>query len=327
MKKNKTNSRRRSKFQNKSFNNLNLAAIALLALSLMFTAACGNDSADRAERVGGVTARQIIENPSAYVGKVVTVSGDVEEIFGPRAFEMDSGLSVGELLVIGREPYPAIPEAGNRAYVVGDVATVTGLVTMLVTAEVEREVGWDLTPEIEAEYSNKPVLIAQNVLFKPGARSANAAIPPTDATDTNTNSNTMNTAANNAGATNGGDITDVAVIINAPDREKLVGKRVNIQGVQVQSVVGDRMFYVGPGNDKGLLVALVEEKTPNTQMEGKVDVNKGQTIALSGTIHRVPNMEEARKQFDGLLSDKELQTITDQKVYLRTNKVNISQRP
>ena len=146
-----------------------LAALALAFACFLFLTACGQSASERADETGGVTARQIIENPSAYVGKTVTVSGNVEEIYGPRAFEMDSGVSIGELLVVGREPFPQIPEAGNRAYVINDVATVTGVVRMFVTADVEREIGWDLTPQIEAEFNAKPVLIVQKAQFRAGA--------------------------------------------------------------------------------------------------------------------------------------------------------------
>ena len=155
-------------FRQSSFNTI-LLALALL-LPIVLAASCAESSSEKAARVGGVTAQQIIENPNAYVGKTVTVSGDVEEIWGPRAFNMDSGASVGELLVVGREPFPQVTNNGSdTAVLFNDVATVTGVVRMFVTADVEREIGWDLDPRIEADFNAKPVLIAQSVSFKAGA--------------------------------------------------------------------------------------------------------------------------------------------------------------
>jgi hypothetical protein len=58
-----------------------LTALALLLPTLLLVASCGDRASERVEKVGGVTARQIIENPGAYVGKTVTVSGDGEEIW------------------------------------------------------------------------------------------------------------------------------------------------------------------------------------------------------------------------------------------------------
>ncbi len=134
-----------------TFDKTNLRSLGVMAIMLsllLFLASCADSSADIADKTGGVTANQIIENPSAYVGKTVTVSGDVEEVWGPRAFNMDSGATVGELLVVGREPFPNLADANNRAYVINDVATVTGVIRMFVTPDVEHEIGWDLDPKI-----------------------------------------------------------------------------------------------------------------------------------------------------------------------------------
>ena len=132
----------------------------------MFLSACRQSASERAEETGGVTARQIVENPNAYAGKNVTVSGGIEETYGSRAFKMDSGGIVGDLLVGGREPFPQVSETGSRDYVVNDAATVTGIVRIFVAAEIEREIGWDLTPQIKAEFNAKPVLIVQKAQFR-----------------------------------------------------------------------------------------------------------------------------------------------------------------
>jgi len=290
-----------------------LGAATLALSSFLFLTACGESAGDRVEKVGGVTARQVIENPANYVGKTVTVSGDVEEIWGPRAFNMDSGASLGELLVVGREPFPQIPDAGNRAYVVSDVATVTGVVRMLVTADIEREIGWDLDPRIEAEFNAKPVLIAQTISFRAGA----GAAPMTNAN--------ANVAPSNANVTQTGDeITDVLIIVAEPNRPSLVGRRVRFTNVKVQDVVGDRTFYVGPGANQRMFVALEEEPSPNSPVEGKVDVNPGQTVSFTGTIMAMPTVDEAKKRFGRLMNDAELNALKNQQIYIRTDKVNIA---
>ena len=156
----------------------NFLATVTLSLFVFFIASC-NTAEERVEKVGGVTAQQVIENPGAYVGKTVTVSGDVEEIWGPRAFNMDSGASVGELLVVGREPFPQVKvNNADTAYVINDIATVTGVVRLLVKEDIEREIGWDLDPQIVAKFTSKPVLVAQSVNFKPAAnRTATTTAP------------------------------------------------------------------------------------------------------------------------------------------------------
>ena len=301
-----------------------LGVMALMLSAFLFLTSCANSAEDRAENVGGITANQVVENPSAYVGKTVTVSGDVEEIWGPRAFNMDSGASVGELLVVGREPFPNLADAGNRAYVINDVATVTGVVRMFVTADVEREIGWDLDPQIEAEFNGKPVLVVQKAAFRPGTRSAAAT------TTANTTMMTENTAvtdrnSNVSGANNGDEITDVLVITAVPDsdRSPLVGKRVRFNSVKVLSVVGDRTFYVGPNESQRVLVALEQEATPNTAKEGRYDITAGQTLSFNGTIMKMPSVDEADQRFGDLMNKSELNNLKNQQVYIRTDKVDV----
>lgn len=64
-----------------------------------------------------------------------------------------------DLLVITRQPTTA---AVNDTWLT-ERATVTGTVRNFVVAEIEREYGFDLQPEIETEFRNKPVLIADSV--------------------------------------------------------------------------------------------------------------------------------------------------------------------
>ena len=302
----------------------NSLLLFVLLLPLIFVASCGGDASERAENVGGVTARQVIENPSAYVGKTVTVSGDVEEIHGPRAFNMDSGLSLGELLVIGREPFPQVPDRGNTAYVINDVATVTGVVRMLVTADVEREIGWDLDPRLEAEFNGKPVLIAQSVNFRSGAnRSATTNTDNAYQTTTNINDNQSAAAnvSNNQPAI-GNEITDYSVLVNPQNPQSLVGKRVRLTNMKVQSVVGDRTFYVGPSESQRVFVVLDQVKTPNTATEGRYDINAGQTISINGIVEKMPDVQEARQRFGKLMSEAELNKLKDQQVLIHIDSID-----
>ncbi len=291
------------------------SAMAILLLSFALFTAC-NTAADKVEEVGGVTAAQIIENPSAYVGKTVTVSGDVEEVWDPRAFNMDSGASIGELLVVGKDPFPQVPGATDNAYVVSDIATVTGTIRNFVAADIEKEIGWDLTPDIESEFNGKPVLVAQSVAFKPGANRKPATTTGTTTTTT-------------TGTTTGDEITDEAMIIDVTDRATLVGKRVNLQNVKVLSVIGDRTFYIGKDDTKRMLVAINQEATPGTAKEGLVDINAGQTISLKGVFVEAPDKNAAKEKLGGNFTDKELDGIAEQKVYLLSdsNTIKMLDRP
>lgn len=285
------NSRMGTKRKSKSFGTSDLwrLGIAIALAPFLFLAACTSAATERAAEVGGVTARQVIENPAAYVGKTVTVSGQVEENRGPRAFVMDSGLTVGELLVIGREAYPHVPDGGNRAYVVNDVATVTGVVRMLVAADVEREIGWDLDPQLEVTYNSKPVLIAQSIAFRAGPGPANTNMMANQST-ANTNMNVSpamtNTNTNMAAGNNW--LTDVAVYASTADKLSLVGRDARFSNLRVTRVVGPRTFTVASGNGE-MYVMLDDASARGIGTQGKIGV--GSTLDLTGRFERLEKAE------------------------------------
>jgi hypothetical protein len=308
-----------------------LGALTLAISSVLFLTSCADSASDRAEKTGGITARQVIENPSAYVGKTVTVSGDVEEIWGPRAFNMDSGISLGELLVVGREPFPQVGEAGNRAYVVSDVATVTGVVRMLVAADVEREIGWDLDPRIEAEFNAKPVLIAQSINFRAGAAAGNTTATANasgnqmamNANQMTANNNANQTAANNNAGQNatGNKLTDASVYASTADKLSLVGKEVQFSNLRVARVVGPRTFTVASGSGE-IYVMLDEESARGVGTQGQIGV--GKTLNLTGKFERLQAEEIndiSNNRFRPLTAD-ERAFLKNTPVFLQADKVS-----
>lgn len=104
---------------------------------------------------------EISEEPEQYYGQTIAVSGEVADQLSPNAFTIqDEGLFGGEnVLVVGVTPDPAL---GANEEVV-----VTGVLRPYVAADFERDydLGWDLEvqQQIEAEYTEKPVLVAEEV--------------------------------------------------------------------------------------------------------------------------------------------------------------------
>ncbi|MGE0128441.1 MAG: hypothetical protein AB7U82_10210 [Blastocatellales bacterium] len=107
----------------------------------------------------------ITGNPSSLIGKTVTVVADVDEVYGPRAFKLDEDSSLAggidnDLLVLS-------PKAATLTDIDdqwdNNKVRVTGVVQRMVAGNIERELGWDLQPNLEAEFRNKPVLIARSI--------------------------------------------------------------------------------------------------------------------------------------------------------------------
>ncbi|CAN5144502.1 hypothetical protein BH20ACI1_BH20ACI1_09100 [soil metagenome] len=290
--------------------------MVILLSSFIFLTSCADSASDIADKKGGVTANQIIENPTAYVGKTVTVSGDVEEIHGPRAFNMDSGASIGELLVVGREPFPQLPDAGDRVYVINDVATVTGVIRMMDDKGFKDEIGWDLDANLLSDFKGKPVLVAQKVGFKAGKGSV-AATPNNDQTKMNTNVEPMNDGK----MTTGDKLADIGIWTSTADKSTLVGKNAEFSNLKVVRVVGPRTFTVNAGKDE-LYVMLDDNSARQVGTQGKIDV--GDTLNLTGEFQAL-KMEEIKDTANDRfrpLTDTEREFMKKTSVYFNVNNVS-----
>ena len=113
-----------------------------------------------------LSVEDVVKNVDRYIGQEVTVGGEVDEVLGPMAFALDeeapfeAGID-NDLLVF----YPKSAELADLDdQWLNDEVRVTGTVGKMSVVEIEREVGWDLNPKIEAEVEKQgPVLIAKRV--------------------------------------------------------------------------------------------------------------------------------------------------------------------
>lgn len=103
----------------------------------------------------------ITANPETYYYKRIAVQGEVEEIKSTGVFTVDEEQLFGgeDLLVITANPDPQVND--------GESVTIVGTLRPFVKAEFERDydLTWDLDfkQEIEAEYENKPVFVADEI--------------------------------------------------------------------------------------------------------------------------------------------------------------------
>ncbi len=276
--------------------------IILPVFLAVLLAACATPEDKSTETGVPPTINNITANPAAYVGKTVTVKGEVEDLRGPQAFTLDGdGIAGGELLVVGKDPFPVVPGRTADAYLVrDDEVQVTGTVRMFVATEIEREIGWDLDPQLEIEFQGqKPVLIANSLNV------TRATATPTP-----------------AGAARE-PIADLLVIITAGDRLPLVGRRVLLSNVKVQSMAGDRGFWIGPSDAQRLFVRMDKDFTAG-RGEKIVNVNQGQIRTLGGVINRLPSQEEMKKQWG--LSASEAARLERDRIYLEADNIELLEK-
>jgi hypothetical protein len=107
-----------------------------------------------------------MENPTQYVGDTVTVVADVEEVLGTFAFMLDEddALAGG----IDNDMIVFSPKSAQLANIddqwVNNRVRVTGVIRQGAAVDIEREIDWDLTPDVEKRFEGpKPVLIAHRV--------------------------------------------------------------------------------------------------------------------------------------------------------------------
>ena len=135
------------------------------AAVLMIGYGCDTSKADEAAE-GTVRVADIAGEPDKYVGQTVTVVADVEEVHSARAFSLDedspaAGGIDNDLLVFSSQ-------AGSLTDIddtwLNNKVRVTGTVGKLSVMEIEKEIGWDLQPELEVEVEKaRAVIIAKSV--------------------------------------------------------------------------------------------------------------------------------------------------------------------
>jgi hypothetical protein len=136
------------------------------AAALTIAVGCDTFRAEKAAEAGTTRVADIAGEPDKYLGQTVTVVADVEEVHSPRAFSLDedspaAGGIDNDLIVLS-------PAAGSLSDIddqwLDNKVRVTGKVGKLQIVEIERELGWDLDPELEVEVEKaRAVIIASSV--------------------------------------------------------------------------------------------------------------------------------------------------------------------
>lgn len=117
-------------------------------------------------------------------------------------------------------------------------------------------------------------------------------------------------------------VADLLIIVDAPEPTDLVGRRVELTGVEVQSVVGDTTFWVGPSADQQVLVVLEEDESAGP-VEGQVDVEAGQTVSITGIVRELPSVDDAKQRWQ--LSDDAAAELEGEEVFVRAQRVEVEE--
>lgn len=253
-----------------------------------------------AEPVMTATVSDIASAPQRYVGKVVTVSGEVNRVFGPRWFSIGGQQFGGsELLVLGRSTVPGLlNDLADSGKVMNDIVMVTGVVRTFEEDALEREIGGglDLDGDIFDPYDANPVIVMTDLDITPRVDVMPVVSIPVPVAP----------------------IVDELVIIRAPDRLPLVGRSVALFNVKVHRKISDRAFWLGSTWDGRLLVVLDSATASRLAKPGTADIRAEKEVSVAGLIQRIPkNLADVRSEWG--LTPGEENLVRSESVYLSAN--------
>jgi len=242
-----------------------LACIVLLVTMLMTAPAAQQPApqqpaaqtpATRPATTGGATKIDLDEletHPEKFLGKTVTVEGEVDRVLGPNLFTIDERDWVDadrEMAVVVPEPFAAIVKS--------DVPVrVTGTVEKMPIAKIAHGLFND--QKIKAEIEKQPVIVASDIVATQSGANLRLHV---DKLDT-------------AGAT-AQPLTDVNEVAKANDKN-LVGKRIDLMGVTITSVSNEGFWIRTPSGERIFVLT-----------KGKPGVKEGQQAGVRGVVLELP---------------------------------------
>ena len=322
-----------------------------LMLPLALGACAGNQN-----ETGRATVDEVTDQPDNYIGRAVTVTGEIENVQEDRrvfTVEDHDWIFPENLLVVTQRPLSELmPGATADAIREDNKVRVSGTIHRLVTADMEREYDLDLEREFEVEFQERPILVANSIqLTSDQAKTTERNTDPA-AADMNTGETGMVRDTTHPGATvpppadsallerdlpnvppgdtiqdmnrqemsgagaAGAPVTDVLVIVPLPGPRDLIGKQVHLTAVPVQSQVGERGYWMGPTHTQQVFVRV-------SQNASNVSLTPGETASVWGTIQPVPSQSqiESEWQLESNLAEK---LVRNEALYIKADSVKTS---
>ena len=237
------------------------------------------------------TTEEVAENPKRFVGQRLTLTGEVDEVFGDRAFELEGNDVIfdDELLVLSKSPIRLVGQPVKD----DDRVIVTGTVREFTVTELERDLTWDLDPELEVRWRDGTAFVAESVsLVGESARWSEK-----DATN--------------------GLLVGLVSIYRAPDPSALAGQPISLEAVSVQGKAGQALWVGENEQNKVLVVPKEGQQLP--------EISKGERVQIEGTVREMPEPNQAVTKFR--LDPGLRQQVADQALFVEAASVKKSGAP
>lgn len=250
------------------------------------------DACDAIEEPPGLqTVDNVEKHPSEFIGKRVTLTGEVDSVFNDRAFEL-GGLQWmfgGDVLVVTRTPVTL----GKEKLAEGREIALSGVVREFVVTDIERELQWDLERKLEIEWQDKPVVIADSISAVESYATWTGAPTPKSR------------------------IVSMWALYSTAQAGDLDGAEMALTNAELTERREGPGFWIGlHGHPRLFAVAAPGEQLTKLPAGSRIDVE--------GTLHAMPPMAEATKRWS--LTDAERQQLSGEAVFLEVDSLTSDER-
>jgi hypothetical protein len=246
----------------------------------------------RIEQAEGVQVVQpgdlAIKPPSTYAGKTIQTTSVITGIFNPQAITIDSGVPTKQLLVLFPKQVALPPGAtSTNPWLIRQRVQVTGQVQVYAVAQLAPGVYALVPPSSQAQYANRPVLLATDVVYLDQPYTAVAVTPSgvqvAKGAPLTTGPITRTPTPSKVATYRGPALREVATLVKSPNPASYAGAKVLFTGVPVIEVPSDKTFWVEAGTGRVLCV-IDEVNKGGTPEERALHIHKGDRVTIAGTV-------------------------------------------
>lgn len=207
------------------------------------------------------------DNPDKYVGQTVRVTGEVEDVFGPRLFTIDEP----NWMDFDGETVVYVPASLAALVREDDQVTVVGTVRNLESNEFLPELSWyERDPAVELGFEDRPAIVANDLVGGDSNRALWISVDPKNADHMPKSEGHRNTDAA---------LTDANEVTGGDDM--LIGRSVKLTDVHVKRTGAHNGFWI---ESDGNHIFVMPSGRGDTQMTPAA----GDRVMLEGTVLALP---------------------------------------
>ena len=120
-------------------------------------------------------------------------------------------------------------------------------------------------------------------------------------------------------------VSDAAMLVGELDKPTLIGRRAELTDLKVESLVGDRAFYVLPGGSTRRMLVILDRKLNEGAADAELKILPGQTLNIRGLIEKLPDTEEVASRFG--VEGEEADALKGEAIYLHADQVTVTKEP